>query len=187
MQPGDGSNQDYWQEDDDRLSAQAAPHPDDDRDDAHMQPLTWQASEAIHHEKHAMWFAGVIVAAVILLAISVFLIRSITFSILIVIMAAAAMVIGSRPPRVMNYSLSDRGLQVNEKTFSLHEFRAFGVIQDGPLYSVVLIPNKRFMPSVNVYFPQESGEQIVDIFGQRLPMEHVEPDLIDKLSRKLHF
>jgi hypothetical protein len=49
----------------------------------------------------------------------------------------------------------------------------------------VLIPHKRFMPSVNVYFPAESGEEIVDVFGESLPMEHVEPDIIDKLSRKL--
>jgi hypothetical protein len=87
---------------------------------------------------------------------------------------------------MMQYKLDHHGIQINEKIFNLHDFRAFGVLQEGGLYSVVLIPMKRFMPSVNVYFPAEQGEHIVDVFGEVLPMEQVEPDLLDKLTRKLH-
>jgi len=178
--------QDYWQPDDERLSAQtpAASAPEQVPSET---PLAWQASESIHHEKHALWFLGLVVASVVLLAISVFVIKSWTFSALIVVMAVAAAVISSRPPRVLQYHLSHTGLQINERTFSMHDFRAFGVVKEGPLYSIVLIPHKRFMPGVNVYFPAENGEQIVDLFGSVLPMEPAEPDIIDKVARKLHF
>ena len=50
-----------------------------------------------------------------------------------------------------------------------------------------MLPVKRFAPSVNVYFPPENGEQIVDVFGAVLPMEEVKQDFIDRLSEKLHF
>lgn len=192
MQPEAGQpqaepgKQDYWQQPEDHLSvppvsANESAQPADDA------PLAWQASEAIHHEKNALWFASLIAITVILLALSIFAVKSWTFAALIVVMAVAVVIIGSRPPRVMQYKLSHEGLQVNDRLFSLHDFRAFGVLQDGPLYSIVLIPHKRFMPGVNVYFADEQGEEIVDMFGSVLPMEHVEPDFIDKISRKLHF
>jgi hypothetical protein len=47
------------------------------------------------------------------------------------------------------------------------------------------MPRKRFSPAVTVYFPKEKGEEIVDVFGARLPMEEVKLDLIDKIVRKL--
>jgi len=182
MNPGDGK--DYWQNEDEGPEAQYDEVPEEQHAE---QSLSWQASEAIHHEKHPLWFVGLIVAAAVLLAASIFLIKSWTFAVLIVVMALAVGVIGTRPPRVMSYRLSFHSLQVNDKTFSMHDFRAFGVLQEDSLYSIVLLPNKRFMPSVNVYFPAEQGEQIVDVFGASLPMEHVEPDFIDKLSHKLRF
>jgi hypothetical protein len=59
------------------------------------------------------------------------------------------------------------------------------VIQDGDHHSIMLIPTKRFSPGVSVYFPEEVGEQIVDILGQRLPMENLKLDVIDIVVRKL--
>jgi hypothetical protein len=129
---------------------------------------------------------AIIVVAVILAAISIFLIKSITFAVLVAVMALTLIVMSRRAPRVLDYQLSPQGLQIGAKAFAFHEFRAFGVVQEGPLYSVVLMPNKRFMPAVNVYFPPEDGEQIVDILGGVLPMEHVEPDILDKVVRRLH-
>ena len=38
---------------------------------------------------------------------------------------------------------------------------------------------------MTVFFPETEGEQIVDFFGERLPMEEVKLDLIDKLVRWL--
>jgi hypothetical protein len=49
----------------------------------------------------------------------------------------------------------------------------------------VFLPKKRFSPSVSIYFPEESGEQIVDILGSILPMEKIKLDFIDRIVRKL--
>jgi hypothetical protein len=38
---------------------------------------------------------------------------------------------------------------------------------------------------MTVYFPEAEGEQIVDFFGERLPMEEVKLDFLDKLVRWL--
>lgn len=149
--------------------------------------ISWQASEFIHHEKDGTWFLAVIGIAATLLVIAIFAVKSWTFSALVVVMAIAAIVVGRRPPRTIDYSLTLQGIQIDEKLFSFHDFHSFGIIQEGALYSVRLVPNKRFMPMVSLYFPSEQGEQIIDLLGSVLPMEHVERDPIDKIVEKLRF
>lgn len=192
MNPDQGDS--YWQpnQDDPSLSEQSqapvqAEVESESEADNFDQPLSWQASEYVQHDKAFMWYAALALITVVLLLVSIFLVRSWTFALLIVVMAVSIVALGARPPRVMSYSLSSQGFMVNEKAFTYHDFRAFGVLQDGPLASVMLIPNKRFMPAVHVYFPPEQGEQIVDVFGSFLPMQHVEADLVDKLAQRIRF
>ena len=149
--------------------------------------LTWQASEYIHHEKQGAWFAALFGGALVLLAIAIFVVQSPTFAVLVIVMAIALGVFAVRPPRIISYQLSGYGITIDDKTFQFHDFRSFGIVQDGPLYSAILVPNKRFGPAVNIYFPAENGEEIVDVLGEYLPMRHVELDFIDKLTRQLRF
>lgn len=110
-----------------------------------------------------------------------------TFAILIVVMAVALAVLAFRRPRVIRYSLTDGGILIGNKTYLYSDFRAFGILQEGAFFTMVLIPVKRFGPAINVYFAQEQGEQIVDIVGEHLPMEDVHPDVIDTVMRRLRF
>ncbi len=150
-------------------------------------PISWQASEYIQHDKAGGWFLALLGVAAVLLLVDIFLVKSWTFGALIVVMTIGVFVLARRSPRTLNYTLSSQSLQIDDKHFSMHDFRAFGVLQEDAIYSVQLIPIKRFMPAVNVYFPPEYGEKIVDIFGSVLPMEHLEPDFIDRLTRKIRF
>ncbi len=149
--------------------------------------LSWQASEYVHHEKDKLWFLILFGLTAALLAVALLVIQSITFAVLIVVMAITMAVFAVRPPRINTYSITSSGIQINDKHFLYHDFRYFDVVQDGPLYTAVLIPNKRFMPAVTVYFPSENGEEIVDAIGAHLPMEQVELDLLDQVVRRLRF
>ena len=51
---------------------------------------------------------------------------------------------------------------------------------------MVLTPRKRFQIGQTLYFPEEVGEQLVDMLAERLPMKEVAPDAIDRLLAKLH-
>jgi hypothetical protein len=150
------------------------------------EPVRWSASEYIHVDKNGMWFAIFAVVAVALIAADLFFIKSYTFSVLVVVMAAAIVVHSRRPPQMVDYTLSgNQGLYIGEKLYHFDEFKAFGLIRDGEHHSVMLIPIKRFAPGVSVYFPEEVGEKIVDILGARLPMEDLKLDTIDIIVRKL--
>jgi len=187
----DDKPQDFWQ---DNQTALAANDPDDSSvqhdtnilsSDEHS--ISWEASEYVHHEKDSLWFIGVAVAGLLLVAMSLFLIKSITFTVLVVVMVVAVMVLATRPPRTIRYQLGPHGLQIDDKKYNFHDFKAFGVQQEGGIYSILLLPVHRFMPGVSVYFPPDQGESIVDIIGSFVPMEKITPDFIDTLTRKLRF
>lgn len=149
------------------------------------EPVRWQAQEYIHHEKDAWWFVIFALVVMGLMAVSIFVIQSITFTVLIPVMAVALIVYSYRPPRTLSYTLSGKGLYVNDHLYPFADFKGFGVIRDGKEYSVMLIPIKRFKPGVSVYFPEEAGEAIVDLLGARLPMQELHLDVVDKVIRKL--
>jgi len=155
------------------------PKPDDE-------PVHWSASEYIHEEKNGLWFMLFGIVALAFIAVDILLLKSYTFSVLVIVMAIAVVIYSHRPPRVIEYTLSgDQGLYVGETLYHFSEFKAFGMIRDKEHFSIMLIPTKRFSPGVSVYFPEEAGEQIVDILGARLPMKSMKLDMVDVIVRKL--
>ena len=155
-------------------------------DDPDENPITWSASEFLHGEKTGIWYVLFVVVVLGFIALDIFILRSYTFSALVIVMAVALIVYSRRPPRVMQYALSsNHGLYIGEKLYHFSDFKSFGVIKDGEHHSIMLIPTKRFAPGVSVYFPEEAGEEIVDVLGVRLPMKPLKLDVIDNLIRTL--
>ena len=149
-------------------------------------PVYWSGKEYISREKDGYWFLAFVIVVICLIALDIFLIKSYTFSFLVVVMAVAILILSHRPPREINYTLSGReGLYIGERLYRFDEFRSFGLLKEDDNDMLVLIPIKRFALSLSVYFPREFGEEIVDIFGARLPMENVKFDLVDLIIHKL--
>lgn len=148
-------------------------------------PVRWQATEYIHRHKGTLWYIVFSIVVIVATVLAIFLMQSITFAILVPIMAAALIIYSRRPPRLLDYTLSRQGLHINDRLISFAEFKGFGVIHDDDEYSVMLIPTKRFKPGVYVYFPEEAGEAIVDMLAARLPMQELHMDLVDRVIRKL--
>ncbi len=149
------------------------------------QPVSWEAREYIHQEKGTKWFIAFAVVFVLLMVVAVVLMKAWSFAILLVVIAAAIIVLAKRPPRLMEYTLSEDGLHIDDTLHAYADFRSFGVIRDGEEFSVMLIPRKRFQPGITVYFPEELGEDVVDALGSRLPMRDLKLDAVDRLVRKL--
>lgn len=147
-------------------------------------PVSWTAHEYLHQEKGTMWFAIFATVALLLLGGALFL-QQWSFAVLIVVIAVVIVVSSRRPPRELTYSITDEGLVIDDKLHEFAKFKSFGIIRDGEEFSVMLIPTQRFQPGVTVYFPEEAGEDIVDMLGSRLPMKDLKLDAVDRLVRIL--
>ena len=146
--------------------------------------VRWEAQEYITHDKNAGWYIGLTIVAIALIALAVFL-KQWIFIAVIVLAFISLILYEVRPPRKIQYSVDGKGLTEGEKVYNFDDYRAFGILQDDTNFAIILMPRKRFSPAVTVYFPKEKGEEIVDVFGARLPMEEVKLDFMDKIVRKL--
>lgn len=146
--------------------------------------INWEAQEYVEYKKNAGWYIGLAVVTLALCGLAIWL-NQISFLILIVVAAAALLTYTLRKPRMLHYSLSDKGLSEGNNLHAFGQFKSFGILNENNRYSIVLIPKQRFLPRMIVAFPETEGEQIVDVFGNHLPMEPVKLDAIDKLIRLL--
>ena len=145
-----------------------------------LQDVTWQAEEYIVPGRNTWWYVGLFLVGGALCALAVWL-GWWTFLILVILSIVVILVSAFRPPRKITYTLNSDGLLEGNRLHKYDEFKAFGILKEGNHFSAVLIPAKRFGLSVKVYFPEGSGEAIVDALGARLPMEEVRMDFLDKI------
>lgn len=148
--------------------------------------VSWEASEYMERNKDARW--GLIFGAVAIafLGVAVWL-QSWTFAAMIVAGTVAMGFYAFRKPRVLQYTIDQDGIIIGDHEYAFTDFKAFGVRDEEAFYSVMLIPVKRLMPAVRMYFAEENGEDIVDILSEHLPMEELPPDHFDDFMRRLHF
>ena len=146
--------------------------------------VNWEAREFIEYKKNAGWYCG-LAAVVIALSVLAILWQQWTFLVLIFVATIALLTYTVRPPRMLHYSLSNKGLSEGNNLYTFDEFKSFGVLNENNHYCIVLTPRKRFGMRLRVYFPESEGEQIVDVFGSKLPMEPVKLDVLDRLVRFL--
>jgi len=79
-------------------------------------PITWTAQEYIHLDRSPVWFILFALVVLGLIAVDVFLLKSWTFSALVIVMAVALIIYIRRPPRMLTYALSpSQGLYVGER------------------------------------------------------------------------
>lgn len=146
--------------------------------------LTWEAQEYIQREKNIGWYICLILVGLAFGALAFFY-QSWTFLVLIILSVIALIIYSARPPRMIKYSLTNKGVMIGQRLHEYSSLKAFGVVQENQHYSIVFLPRKRFAIRQTIFFPQEKGEKIVDLIGARLPMQEIKPDILDQLVKFL--
>ena len=145
-----------------------------------LKSVSWEAQEYVIRDHNTWWYIGLFAIAIALSVLAV-LFQGWTFLVLIILSVIAILIYSLRPPRKIHYELDNSGLKEEKTLHKYEEYRAFGILKEGPYYSAVLIPKKRLGLQVKIYFPEDNGEAIVDQLGNHLPMEEVKPDFLDKI------
>jgi len=149
--------------------------------------LSWTASEFVEHEKTAGWYGLLALVGVVLAAVVYFLTKDKITTGIILFAAIALGVFGARKPRSQQYGLDDAGIHVGAKAYDFASFKAFSVVPEGAVTSIVFLPLKRFMPALTIYVAPEVEDSAVDFLAIRLPLEQHKPDAVDSFLRRIHF
>jgi len=172
-----------WQFNEDRTEPQG---------DASAQPASplvasWSASEYIAHNKGAAWF--VLLGIVLLAFIGAFYVatKDIVVPVVVAVAGITFGVFAARSPRVLEYTVNAKGIQIGPKFYTYADFKSFSVAEDGPLPAIVLLPLKRFLPPITVFYEPKEEDTILNVLANYLPHEEKQPDLVDKLMRRIRF
>ena len=150
--------------------------------------VRWTASEFVQHDKSPLWYIGLCAATFFVAALSYLLLDRDTFApIIVLILGIVFGIAGARKPRILEYSLEDTGINVGQRHFLYDEFKSFGVIGESAISSIILMPTKRFSPTITIYVPQELIDEVVGVVGMYLPLEQHEIGYLDKFLSKIKY
>ncbi len=155
---------------------------------AGKEAFSWEASEYVDHEKSFGWYAVLAGVATVVAAL-VFIITQGDLMTTIVIVIAAVLfgVVASRRPRTLEYIVDNHGVSIGGKLYAYADIKTFSLITETAVHSVQLLPLKRFMPPISVYFPPEQEDKIVQMLGNYLPYEQGGRDAFDRLMSRIRF
>ncbi len=149
--------------------------------------IAWEASEYIHHEKNNRWYLYLVLVGIATTVAMLFLIDIIS-AVMAALVTAALFIYAKRKPDIQKYTVSSDGVSIGNKDYLYSDFHSFILTSESDTFaSIMLVPNRRFAPPINVYFDRNDGDQIVDIISEHLPNEEHKPDLIDQFFAKIRF
>jgi hypothetical protein len=155
--------------------------------DEPFEDINWSASEFIAHDKNIAWYTILILVTLVLAAI-VYLLTHDKISTVIVVLAGVIFgIYAARKPRLLNYKLDNSGLTIQSKLFNYDSLKSFVVVENSAIPNIILMPLKRFMPSLSMYLDPSSEEAVIKVLSERLPQDLHQQDFIERFMLRIRF
>jgi hypothetical protein len=158
-----------------------------DEADVSFTDIKWSASEFIVHDKNISWY---IVLSLVTLGFATIVLLLTHDKISTAVVLCAGGIIGfyaTRKPRLLNYKIDRAGITVQTKLFNYGSFKSFTIIEDSVLPNIILMPLRRFTPSLSIYLDPVSEEAVIKALGACLPQDFKQQDLIDRFMQHIRF
>jgi hypothetical protein len=152
-----------------------------------VEDINWSASEFIAHEKNITWYVILLVVTLVAGAIVYYLTNDKISTVVIILAGVIFGIYGARKPRLIDYKINSSGITVQTKLFSYDAFKSFEIVEDSIIPNIVLIPLKRFMPSLSIYLDPNTQEEVVKILSAWLPQDFHQQDLIERFVQRVRF
>lgn len=149
--------------------------------------VIWEAPEHHHVEKNGDWF-WILGILTIVLSVTTFFLGNTLFALLIFIGGITFGLVANRAPAMLTHSVTNRGLRVGNILYPYSTLECFYIDEDherGP--QLLARSNRFFMPLIIMPIPGEYIDEIETILDPRLPEEHLEEPLVNKLLELVGF
>ena len=152
--------------------------------------ITWEAPEFEHRERNLSWYWTSIALAAAIIAFAVFQ-KNFLFGLFIVVAEILIIVWGDRMPRMVSFSLSEKGIEIeNEKIRLFSEMESFSIDEspkDGLWDVLVFHFHGKFKLPLIVHLPKEKLEEIRSSIKKTLKEIDYEPSFLDSLEKLIGF
>ena len=140
-------------------------------------PLEWSAHEYEHIEKTTEWYWALGLVAVAG-AIAALLANNVLFALLILIGAFVLALLASRPPRIVHFSISQRGVRIDDDLHPYNSLKSFAVheISSDHVPKLIIETSRMIAPHLVIPLEGVHADDVHKYLARFIPEEdHVEP------------
>ncbi len=149
--------------------------------------LEWEAYEHEWFEKNEHWF-GLLGGVTLLFIVIALLFKNILLALLILIGGFALMLHGAKIPSLVKYTLTPKGIRINNELYSFDRLRSFWVSDEAGRRKIILHIDRLILPHLILPLPDSvSDEAARDYLLQYLAEERHEESIADLLFDYLGF
>ncbi len=157
------------------------------RKSASINKIEWVAPEFTKYKKNKQWFVlpTLIALAVIIVAI---LLKNVLLIIIIILVTFIIYIYALKEPKKIKFSISGKGIQINEHLHELKDLRSFWIFYDPPgIKEISLRSKKMFMPYIKIPLGKQNPVEVRKLLLKFLPEKKHRESKIDELARKSKF
>lgn len=160
---------------------------DDEKSPTQGGSISWSASEYVDHRQGFGWYAMLALVTALLAAGIYFVAKDYFATGTVIILGLIVGIFAARTPDQLDYQLDSRQVKIGAKNHPYGVFKSFSIVKEDNLSSISLLPIKRFMPPISIFFDPADESKIIDLLGKYLPYAQHRPDNIERLARRLRF
>ena len=147
--------------------------------------LSWETAEYAHRPKSADWYWVMGFAAVVVIGVAVFT-KNLLLGIFAAISGLTLMLLGSRAPRHLSFSLSPKGVTVHRTFYAYEHLKSFWIRYESDGKKELSLESKKMlMPFVIIPLGQTDPVLVRRFLGQFLREREHEETLLDQLNEHI--
>lgn len=150
-------------------------------------PLSWETYEYVYRGKRPDWYwsVGIIAAA---LAVTAILLGNFLLAVVITIGAFTLLLLGSRRPQIMRFTVSQNGITVGNLRYPFPSIQSFFVDLGTPGQPKILLKLKQgIIPQISLPLGNVSPDEARKLMLNFLPEEEQTEPFAHKLLERLGF
>jgi len=155
-----------------------------------MEPIRWSAPEYHYYRKDVSWYWLVIIVTIVLTALALWQ-KNFLFAVFIILASVLTIAWGRREPNVIDFTLSEKGLDVgNRKFYAYENLSGFAIIpapEDPELEELVIKHKSRLTGWMKIIIAGQRKEQIKNLLSRHLPEIEYQESLTEHIARILRF
>ena len=152
--------------------------------------IKWSAPEFHYYDKGVAWYWLVIIATIVVVAIALWQ-KNFLFAVFAILAAILTVVWGGREPKVIDFILSERGLDIGQKKFYPYEtlagFAVIPTLENQELDELLIKTKSRLTSWLRIIIAGERREAIKQMLSRCLPEVEYQESLTDHIARILRF
>lgn len=151
------------------------------------QKIEWTAPEFEKYKKSKSWFVWLGFLALVFIIIAL-LLKNFLFLILIALAAFAVYLYATKEPRKIKFSISGKGIQVDQNIYKFEDLKSFWIFYEPPeIKELSLRSKKTFMPYIKIPLADQDPVKVRKLLLKFLPERKHKESIIDEWARKSRF